>query len=152
MQKIIDYIISLSLSDVGSWASLLGLAITFFTATAIFTIKKNFLFRSSINSHAEEISRISSEITTLLREYSKNKQEIDELFALADVELRAMQRGTNNDLSSDIKNSRKLLRKYRSKIWLLSNNDEASARRIKTSLSVVSAELVHHRKSLIVGD
>lgn len=151
MQKIIDYILFLNLSDAGSWASLLGLAVTFFTATILLVIKKNFLFRSSIDSHAKEILRISNEATTLLRQYSENRQEIEELFALADVELRAMQRGANKDILSDIKKARKLLRKYRSRVWFLSKNNEASAREIKTSLSVVSAELVHHRKSLMVG-
>jgi|JI10StandDraft_1071094.scaffolds.fasta_scaffold424103_2 hypothetical protein len=152
MQTLIDYILSLNLSDVGSWASLLGLAVTLFTAVAVVKIKKKFLFRSNIDSHAEKILNISNEITMLLRQYTENKQQIEELFALADVELRSMQKGSNEDLLSDIKTTRKLLKKYRSKIWFLKNKTEASAREIKTSLSVVSAELVHHRKSLMVGN
>jgi hypothetical protein len=48
--------------------------------------------------------------------------------------------------------ARKLIKKYRSKFWLFGKKNEASAREIKTSLSVVSAELVHHRKSLMVGN
>ncbi|MFD0930500.1 hypothetical protein ACFQ1T_12010 [Methylophilus glucosoxydans] len=152
MQKLIDYILSLNLSDVGSWASLLGLAVTFFTATAVVKIKKRFLFRSSIDTHAENILNISSEVTILLRQYTENKQQIEEQFALVDVELRSMQKGSNDDLLSDIKNARKLIKKYRSRIWFFSKKNEASAREIKTSLSVVSAELVHHRKSLMVGN
>lgn len=152
MQTLIDYNLSFNLSDVGSWASLLGLAVTFFTAVAVVKIKNKFLFRSNIDSHAEKILNISNEITMLLRQYTENQQEIEELFALADVELRFMQKGSSEDLLSDIKMARKLLKKYRSKIWLFGKKNEASAREIKTSLSVVSAELVHHRKSLMVGN
>lgn len=152
MQTLIDYIFSLNLSDVGSWASLLGLAVTLFTAVAVFKIKKKFLFRSNIDSHAERILDISNEITILLRQYAVNKQQIEEQFALADVELRSMQKGSSEDLLSDIKAARKLLKKYRSKILFFRKNNEASAREIKTSLSVVSAELVHHRKSLMAGN
>ena len=152
MQKTIDHILSLNLSDVGSWASLLGLAVTFFTATAVIKIKRNFLFRSNIDSHSERLLNITSEVTMLLRQYLENKQEIEELFALADVELRAIQKGSNEDLLSDVKSARKLLKKYRSRVLFFSKNNEASARKIKTSLSVVSAELVHHRKLLMVGN
>lgn len=146
-----DYILSLSLSDLGSWASLIGLVVTFVTATVLFRIKKKLLFRSSIDNHLAEMVRISSSVTASLQCYSDNQKEIDELFALADVELRAMQRGTSEDLLSDIKAARKLIRKYRSRIIFYARKNEASAREIKTSLSVVSAELGHHRKSLLVG-
>ncbi|WP_299010976.1 hypothetical protein [uncultured Shewanella sp.] len=53
---------------------------------------------------------------------------------------------------ADIKKSRKLIMKYRSKIWFWVEKDEISARAIKTTLSVVSAELSHHRKALITGN
>lgn len=151
MKTLIDYIFSLSLSDVGSWASLLGLAVTFFTAIAVVKIKKRFLFRSSIDTYAEKILDISNEVTMLLGQYVDNEQQIKEQFALVDVELRSMQKGSSGDLLSDIKKARKKIRKYQSRIWFLSKRNEASAREIKTSLSVVSAALVHHRKSLMVG-
>ncbi len=63
-----------------------------------------------------------------------------------------MERGASGDLLADIKKSRKLIMKYRSKIWFWVEKDEISARAIKTTLSVVSAELSHHRKALITGN
>ena len=146
-----DYILSLTLSDLGSWASLIGLVVTFITVTTLFRIKKVFLFRSSLDDHLEKITSISSDVTSYLQCYSDNQKEIDELFALADVELRAMQRGTSEDLLSDVKAARTLINRYRSRIIFYGRKSEAAAREIKTSLSVVSAELSHHRKSLLVG-
>ncbi|MBE0372986.1 hypothetical protein PFLA_a0617 [Pseudoalteromonas flavipulchra NCIMB 2033 = ATCC BAA-314] len=87
----------------------------------------------------------------MLQSFSKNEKDIEELFALADVELRAMQRGADGDLSADIKKSRRMIKKYTSRIYFWVKKNESSAREIKTGLSVVSAELYHHKKSLIIG-
>jgi len=87
----------------------------------------------------------------LLQSFSKNEKDIEELFALADVELRAMQRGADGDLSADIKKSRRMIKKYTSRIYFWVKKNESSAREIKTGLSVVSAELYHHKKSLVIG-
>lgn len=117
----------------------------------LFGIKKRFLFRSSVDDHMKKITEISSDISPLLKSYVENRNDIDELFALADVELRAMQRGASGDLLVDIKRSRNVIRKYSSKLWFWVEKNEDSAREIKKQLSVVSAELYHHRKSLITG-
>ena len=93
MSKLIE---TLTISDVGSWASIIGLTLTFVTFLLLFSIKKKFLFRSSVDDHMKEISDISSEVSLLLRSYHENQKDIDELFALANVELRAMQRGVKN--------------------------------------------------------
>jgi len=141
----------LSLNDFGSWASIVGFILTLITFLMLFGIKKRFLFRSSIDDHMKKITKISSDISPLLKSYIENRNDIDELFALADVELRAMQRGASGDLLADIKNSRNAIKKYSSKIWFWVDKNEDSAREIKKQLSVVSAELYHHRKSLITG-
>ena len=133
----------LNLNDLGSWASIIGLSLTFITFLLVFGIKKKFLFRSSVDDHMKKISDISSEVSSLLRLYPENQKDIEELFALANVELRAMQRGATGDLLSDIKNSRKKIRKFGSWLYFWVEKNEASAREIKTSLSVVSAELTH---------
>jgi hypothetical protein len=142
---------TLNLSDIGSWASIVGLLLTLLTFLMLFGIKKKFLFRSSVDDHVKNITDISSQISSLLQSYSKNQKDIEELFALADVELRAMQRGADGDLLTDIKRSRSMIRKYSSKLWFLVDRNEDTAREIKKTLSVVSAELYHHRKSIIAG-
>lgn len=139
-------------SVLGSWASLAGLLLTFITFTLLLGVKKRFLFRSSIDDHLEKVANLSKEISPLLQSFSKNQKDIEERFALADVELRAMQRGASGDLLNDIKKSRSMIRKYTLRIYFWVEKNETSARDIKTSLSVVSAELYHHRKSLITGN
>ncbi len=142
----------LTINILGSWASIIGLSLTFITFMMLFGIKKKFLFRSSVDEHIKRIAEISSEVSSLLQSYSDNQEDIEELFALANVELRAMQRGASGDLLTDIKKSRNKINRYRSWIYFWVENNETSAREIKTTLSVVSAELNHHRKSLITGN
>lgn len=147
----VEFFTAQSLSDIGSWASIVGLLITAFTFFMLFGIKKKFLFRSSVDDHLEKLTYISSQISSLLISFKDNQKDIEELFALADVELRAMQRGADGDLLSDIKKSREIIKKYTSKIFFWVEKNEDSAREIKKSLSVVLAELFHHKKSLLTG-
>lgn len=139
-------------SVLGSWASLAGLLLTFITFTLLLGVKKRFLFRSSIDDHLEKVANLSKEISPLLQSFSKNQKDIEERFALADVELRAMQRGASGDLLNDIKKIKIDDKKVHFKNLFLGGKNETSARDIKTSLSVVSAELYHHRKYLITGN
>ena len=141
----------MTLNNFGSWASILGLLITVITLLMLSGIRKKFLFRSTVDDHLSKISKISSDISALLQSFSNNQKDIEEQFALADVELRAMQRGADGDLSTDIKKSRKQIQKYTSSIYFWVKKNENSAREIKTGLSVVSAELYHHKKSLGIG-
>ena len=151
MQKIYNFIDSLTLSDSGSWASIIGFILTLLTLLMLWGIKKKFLFRSSIDDHINKLVEISSDVSSSLQSYEKNMQEIDELFALANVELRAMQRGAEGDLLADIKKARGLIKKYNSKLYFWIKKDERAARDIKTSFSVVSAELYHQKKALTIG-
>lgn len=150
--KVSEFIETLTINDLGSWASIIGLSVTIFTVMMLFGIKKKFLFRSSVDDHMKKITEISSEVSSLLQSYSENKKDIEELFAVANVELRAMQRGASGDLLSDIKGCRNKIKKFGSRLYFWVENNESSAREIKTALSVVLAELPHHRKSLITGN
>ncbi len=136
---------ALNLSDSGSWASIISVLLTFATFLMLWGIKKKFIFRSSVDDHMNKINDISSKISSLLKSFTKNQHHIEESFALADVALRAMQKGASGDLLKDIKNSRSMIKKYK-----MSKNED-SAREIKKQLSVVLTELFHHRKSLITG-
>lgn len=146
-----EYFCAQNLSDYGSWSSIAGLLITIITLLMLLGIKSKFLFRSSLDGHLERITDISSQISYMLISFKDNQKDIEELFALADVELRAMQRGADGDLLSDIKRSRGVINKYTSRLFFWVEKNEDSAREIKTKLSVVSAELSHHKKSLLIG-
>lgn len=142
----------LTINNLGSWASIIGLSLTFITFMLLFGIKKKFLFHSSVDDHIKKIAEISSEVSSLLQTFTENQKDIEELFAVANVELRAMQRGATGDLLTDIKKSRNKIKRYESLLYFWVEKNEVSAREIKTTLSVVSAELKHQRKSLITGN
>lgn len=150
--KVADILTAFDLSVVSSWASIVGLLLTVFTFLLLIGIKKKFLFRSGIDGHLIVIGTISSEISPLFVSYAQNHRELEEKFALADVELRAMQRGASGDLLADIKKTRRMIRGYSSNLYFWVKKNEASAREIKKNLSVVSAELSHHRRSVLVGN
>ncbi|MBK8816325.1 MAG: hypothetical protein IPN42_12875 [Methylococcaceae bacterium] len=127
----VEFFTAQNLSDIGSWSSIVGLLITVFTFLMLFGIRKKFLFRSSVDDHLEKLTDISSQISSLLISFKDNQKDIEELFALADVELRAMQRGADGDLLSYIKRSSEIIKKYTSKIFFWIEKNEDSAREIK---------------------
>lgn len=141
----------MSLSDIGSWASIIGIFITIITFWMVFGIRRKFLFRSQVDDHGKRLIEIASEMSALLQSYGTNKEKIEELFALANVELRAMQNGAEGHLLTDIKTSRSLIRKYSSKLWFNGDPTESSARKIKTSITVISAQLYHEKKNFTIG-
>lgn len=144
-----------SLSDYGSWASIVGLILTAITFFMIIGIKKRFLFRSNVNEHRISLSEKISEISQLLIDYSKNIQEIDGILAIVEVKLRNMEKGANGHLLSDIKSARKKIRTYstRNRFFNKANNKtESSVRGINTALNVVVEELENVKKELMVGN
>lgn len=150
--EFIKYIIDISLSDWGSWASLLGLIITFATYSGVSKLKNKYLFSSSIDIHIKKINDISSEMTALIATYNNSQEQFEEYLALANVELRVMQKGASEDLLKDIKNARKQIWQYKTSLIFWVKKNEKTARQIKTSLSVVAAELDHRKKSILVGN
>ena len=48
------------LSDIGSWASIVGLIVTFVTFALVWGIKNRFFFRSNVEDHKKNISDMSS--------------------------------------------------------------------------------------------
>ena len=140
------------LNAIGSWSSIAGLLLTLLTFLLLFGIKKKFLFRSNVDDHIEKIIDISSQLSSLLMSFQTNQKAIEEQFALADVELRAMQRGADGDLLADIKKARKMIHRYTSILCFWVKKNENSAREVKKNLSVVSAELGHYKKSLLMGE
>lgn len=143
-----------NLSDIGSVASIVGLVITIFTFAVLWHIKKKFLFNANVECHKKVISQKASEMILLLGDYENNVGEIDELLALVDVELRAVQRGANGDLKDDVRKSRGKINSYLEKPFFRNQNklkNETKAREIKTSLTVITAEFSHVKRNLLVG-
>lgn len=138
----------------GQWAdiaSLVGLGLTVFTLIAVQKIRRSVLFRTEVDNFSQKLVEKSSEIANLLQQYDKNRHDLLEIFVLLDVELRAMERGASGDVLGDVKNARRSISRYRSRIPFWKMADESGARSIKLSVSIVAAELVHERKQMIAG-
>jgi hypothetical protein len=144
-----------NLSDIGNWLSIVSFLMTLATFGLLWNIKKKFLFRSNVETYKDLLSDKTSEMSTLLQNYNGNQHDIDELLAIVDVELRAIQKGAKENLLVDVKKARALIKKYMAKHWFRDVNkfkNESTAREIKTSLSYVVAEFEHVKKALLVGN
>jgi len=148
-----NFLLNASLSDYGSVSSIAGLFITAFTVALIFGIKKRFLFTSSVDEHEKSLGEIASKISGFLQSYSKNANDIDDAFAIADVKLRNIQNGANGYLLSDVKIARSKIKSYRSTGWLkrIDHKNEEFARETNTAINVVVEELKNVRKKILVG-
>lgn len=144
---------NLSLSDYGSWASILGIVISGFTLLMMLYIKNKFLFRSRVEEFGDRLTNISSKITACLNAYESNKDKVDELIALADVALRSVQKGASGDLKSDLSKARWQIKIYKVRDFLGGRFKPESkhARNVSKSINVVVAELQNVKKELMVG-
>jgi len=151
---LVEFFKSISLSDYGSSASIIGFFITVITFILLLGIKKVFLFRSRLDEHKDSLTQIASDVSGFLQDFSANLDEISNSFAIADIKLRDMQKGASKDLLSDIKATRKKIKRFRGKKPIFAseeNKSDKAAREIRTELNVVIEELNNVRKVLMVG-
>lgn len=151
--SLMEYFSCATLSDIGSWCSIIGLVMTIFTFMLVFSIKKKFLFKSRVEEHQQSLREIASQISGLLQSYSKNMDDIDDAIAIADVKLRNIKNGANGDLLSDVKTARSKIKAYRVSGWIkkAGNKNEKSAREINTAINVVVEEMNNVKKQLLIG-
>lgn len=142
------------LSDVGSWASIFGLVLTFITFILVSGIRKRFLFSSSVEEYKNTIIELSSELSGLLSDFEANKHDIDDVIARVDVALRAIEAGAKDDLLRDVKLVRQKIVSYNKKSLFSRERvgqTESQTREIKTGLSAISVEFDHVKKKIMVG-
>lgn len=153
LNTIIDYIESLGLSSIGSYASIIGLVISALTLWLVFSIKKKFIFRSRLEEHRKSLRSKASNLSNLFNNFEDNLDEIANEFAIVNVKLRNIQRGATDYLYSDIKKARKKIQIFRFKLsfkWF-SEPKESDARKIYTAINVVVEELGNVKKEIMVG-
>jgi hypothetical protein len=151
---VLEYLSEWSLSDIGSWASIIGVAISIVLATALFSIKKKFLFRSRVEEHAVKLAKIASSVSSCLNSYSDDDHDIYEAFALANVELRCIQKGASGSLLDDVKSARNGIRFYQLRVFFRINRvapTEKTVRHVNTKINIVVEELKNVKKELMVG-
>lgn len=150
----IEWLTAASLSDYGSWASIIGIALSGATLLLVAKLKKKMLFNTSIDEHRTALESLSLEISRLLGEFTKNLSDVDEKFAIANVKLRDLQKGASNDLLKDIKITRKRIKYFRVRYRLNISfflPGEQLARLIYTDINIVVEELGNVKKSIMVG-
>lgn len=74
-----EYIKSMSLSDWGSWFSIIGFALTLATFVLVAKIKKGVGMRHQRSSSIQSLKEYSEDLTTLVGSYSIKRHEIQEL-------------------------------------------------------------------------
>lgn len=142
-------------SLLGNFSSLLGLVISLLTLFLLYKIRKKFLFRSSIKEYKKELLDLTKDMNTLFNSFSKNINEINEKIAIADVKLRVIEKGANDNLQKDIKSARSKIKYYNRKEFIFfgekKNKLESTAREIKLLIVVITHELDNVQKEINVG-
>lgn len=144
-----------SLSDLGSWVTIISSFITAYTAYMVFRIRRKFLFRANMEKNCQEIQKNAEELSALLSNFNENKNSIDEILATTNVILRTLEKGASEDFLKDIKKCRQSIKVYsKKKNWFFlenSNQTENHVRDIKTNMSVIVAESKFVQQSLVIG-
>ena len=102
----------MSLSDIGSYASIISFIFSLITLILLFYIKKQFLFKSTLDKNTAELKKLSSDISSLLDSYENNMTELDEKFRIIDVKFRFLEKSANGNLLKDIKDARNKIMLY----------------------------------------
>ena len=151
----VEYLKVMTLSDYGSWASIIGIVISFVTFMAVFSMRKQFMFRSRLEEHEVKLKDMSSQVVSCLNSYERNVEQIDELLGLANVELRYLQKGASGTLKKEIKKTRSSIRWFRIRLsfgWKL-KPDASNARKACKNINMVIAELQHVQKeNKVIGN
>lgn len=150
----LDWISKASLSDYGSMASLVGLAISAITLFFVAALRKRFSFNSRIEEHRDSLNNLSSEISRLLESFESNISDIDDRFAIINVKLRMLQKGASSELLSDVKSARRKIRWFRLRRRLnlsFYKPSEKLARLVYTDINIVVEELVNVKQNIMVG-
>lgn len=144
-----------SLSDLGSWVTIISFFITAYTAYMVFRIRNKFLFRANMEKNCKDIQENAEKLSALLGSFNENKNLITEVLATTNVILRSLEKGASEDFLKDIKKCRRSINVYsKKKEWLFFENtkqNETHVREIKTNMSVIVAESKFVQQSLIVG-
>ena len=143
------------LSDFGNWASIFGVLISVITFAAVLSIKKRFMFRSRVEEHADNLAKLSSEVSNMLNSYDDEDHQIYEAFALANVELRSIQKGASGSLLNDVKSARKGISMFKLRRFLgikYIGPTRKTIRYVNTKINIVVAELQNVKKELLVGE
>ncbi|MFM2479829.1 hypothetical protein [Celerinatantimonas sp. YJH-8] len=146
---------ALSLSDYGSWASIIGFFISIFTLILIKRLKKSFMFRARVDIQGDLLQKLSSELSKLLGTYTASIDDITEILTKVKVKLRALKKGAKGDLEHDIVNAISKIEVFLETYWGKSSSPippEKNAREIYSLINIIVEEISNVKSELVVGN
>ena len=141
----------LTFSNIASTASIISFGISIWTLILVKGIKSKFLFRVNINSNFIKINKISSELSPLLGNYINNKDEIEEKLKIIEVDVKNLNKGTDNqDLSKTFNRVTNSISEYFNNEDI--NRNEKDVRAIRHQVVTIVEELNFEKQSIKVGN
>ncbi len=142
--KFIAYFTFQNVANISSVVSILSFFMSIVTLYLVFTLRRRFIFRISIDKNKNSLNKSSTEISSLLNNFSNNKDEISDKLKIIEITLRNISKGSSNkDLSKDIKITMKKISNYK--------NTEKEIREIKTDVIGIIEELKYEKQNIEVG-
>ena len=141
----------LTFSNIASTASIISLGISVWLLVLVKNIKTKFLFRINIDSNATKIKKISSELVSLLGDFTNNKDEIEEKLKIIEVVVKNLNKGTDNqDLSKTFNRVTNSISEYFNNEDI--NRNEKDVRAIRHQVVTIVEELNFEKQSIKVGN
>ncbi len=141
----------LTFSNIASTASIISLGISIWLLVLVKNIKTKFLFRINIDSNATKIKKISSELVSLLGDFTNNKDEIEEKLKIIEVVVKNLNKGTDNqDLSKTFNRVTNGISEYFNNEDI--NRNEKDVRAIRHQVVTIVEELNFEKQSIKVGN
>ena len=141
----------LTFSNIASTASIISLGISIWLLILVRNIKTKFLFRINIDSNATKIKKISSELVSLLGDFTNNKDEIEEKLKIIEVVVKNLNKGTDNqDLSKTFNRVTNSISEYFNNEDI--NRNEKDVRGIRHQVVSIVEELNFEKQSIKVGN
>lgn len=141
----------LTFSNIASTASIISLGISIWLLVLVKNIKTKFLFRINIDSNATKIKKISSELVSLLGDFTNNKDEIEEKLKIIEVVVKNLNKGTDNqDLSKTFNRVTSSISEYFNNEDI--NRNEKDVRAIRHQVVTIVEELNFEKQSIKVGN
>ncbi len=142
--KFIAYFTFQNVANISSVVSILSFFMSIVTLYLVFILRRRFIFRISIDKNKNSLNKSSTEISSLLNDFSNNKDEISDKLKIIEITLRNISKGSSNkDLSKDIKITMKKISNYK--------NTEKEIREIKTDVVGIIEELKYEKQNIEVG-
>ena len=141
----------LTFSNIASTASIISLGISIWLLVLVKNIKTKFLFRINIDSNATKIKKISSQLVSLLGDFTNNKDEIEEKLKIIEVVVKNLNKGTDNqDLSKTFNRVTNSISEYFNNEDI--NRNEKDVRAIRHQVVTIVEELNFEKQSIKVGN